>query len=260
MRLRGALVAGLGIAAVALVLAPVMIWSVAQQWFPPALWPQSVGGRGFGELARSGALDATLASTGVAAATAALALLLAYPAGRALGLHRFRGRGALRTWLLAPVLFPPMAAALGLHAGFLRLGLADTAAGVVLAHLVPALPYAVSVLAASFAGLDPGYEAVARNLGARPLRVWFTVTLPGVWPGLVVAGLFAFLVSWSQVALTLVVGGGVVVTLPVLLFGVASGGDLMLTAAACVAFLVPVFLLLPVTARALTGTGLGGRG
>jgi len=121
-------------------------------------------------------------------------------------------------------MLPPTAAALGLHSGFLHLGLADTELGVVLSHLVPALPYTVSAIAATFSGFDARYEAVARNLGASRLRVFTSVTLP------------------------------------VLLFGLASGGDLHLTAAACVAFLVPVFLLLPVTARALTGSLPGGRG
>ena len=258
-RWRGIALALVAMAAVGGVLAPLALWSVGEQWFPPALLPQVFGLRGFREVARSGALSAAGASLGVASSTAILALLLAYPAGRALGLGPFRGRATLQTWLLLPALFPPTAAALGLHSGFIHLGLADTVGGVVLAHLVPALPYAVAVLTATFASFDIRYEEVSRNLGAGALRVFFTVTLPLTWPGLLVATLFAFLVSWSQYVLTLVVGGGVVITLPVLLFGLASGGDLHLTGAACVTFLVPVLLLLPVAARALTGTVAGGQ-
>jgi len=260
MKARGLMVALLAFVAIAAVLLPLALWSVAQQWFPPALWPQKFGLRGLREVARSGAVSATIASALVASAVALLSAVIAYPAGRALGLATFRGHVAMRTWLIAPALLPPMAAALGLHSGFIRLGLADTTLGVVLSHLVPALPYAVSVIAATFSGFDARYETVARNLGASRLRVLTAVTLPLIWPGLLVAVLFTFLVSWSQYALTLIVGGGVVITLPVLLFGLASGGDLHLTAAACVAFLVPVLLLLPVTARALTGSALGGRG
>lgn len=242
------------------VLAPVLIWSVADQWFAPALWPQALGLRGFRALASSGVGPATVASVAIAAASAGLATALAYPAGRALGLSDFRGKSALRVFLFSPVLFPPMAAALGMHSSFIRLGLADTSFGVVLAHVVPALPYAIGAIAAAFERFDPRYEDVARTLGASRLRVLGTVTLPLVWPGLAVGALFAFLVSWSQYALTLVIGGGVVITLPVLLFGLASGGDLQVTAAACVAFLIPVLLLTPITARALQGTRLGGRG
>ncbi len=260
MRVRGLMVALLGCLATTAVLLPLALWSVAQQWFPPALLPQILGLRGFREVARSGAPSAMMASLLIASAVAALSVVIAYPAGRALGLATFRGRAALRIWLMAPALLPPTAAALGLHSGFIHLGLADTELGVVLSHLVPALPYTVGAIASTFSGFDARYEAVARNLGASRLQVFTTVTVPLTWPGLMVAALFAFLVSWSQYALTLVVGGGVVITLPVLLFGLASGGDLHLTAAACVAFLVPIFLLLPVTARALTGSVLGGRG
>ncbi|MFO0601098.1 MAG: ABC transporter permease subunit [Myxococcaceae bacterium] len=241
-------------------LVPLLVWAFADRWFAPALWPQELGLRGFRALGSGGAGSATATSIAVSLAATAVTLLLAWPAGRALGLARFRGREVLRLVLLAPVLFPAMATALGMHAGFIRLGLADALLGVVLSHIVPALPYAVATLAASFEGFDARYEDVARSLGCARTRIFFSVTLPLMWPGLVTAGLFAFLVSWSQYALTLVMGGGVVVTLPVLLFGLASGGDLEVTAAATLAFLFPAMALMPITARVLGGSNLGGRG
>lgn len=247
-------------AAVGAVLLPLLVWAFADRWFAPALWPQELGLRGFRALGSEGVGSATVTSLGVSLATMALTLLVAWPAGRALGLARFRGREALRLVLLAPILFPPMATALGMHAGFIRLGLADTALGVVLSHVVPALPYAVGALAASFERFDARYEEVARSLGGGRARVFFNVTMPLVWPGVVTAALFAFLVSWSQYSLTLVMGGGVVVTLPVLLFGLASGGDLEVTAAAALTFLLPAIALTPITARVLGGSNLGGRG
>lgn len=247
------------VGAVLAVLVPVALWAFADRWFAPALWPQQLGLRGVEALWSNGVLEATGTSIAVSLAATAVTLALAWPAARSLGTRRFRGREAVRLALLAPVIFPPMATALGMHSGFIRLGLADSVMGVVLSHVVPALPYAIGALSASFEAFDPRYEELARSLGGRPVRVFFTVTLPLMWPGLVTAALFAFLVSWSQYALTLVMGGGVVVTLPVLLFGLSSGGDLEVTAAASLAFLVPALLLSPWTARAHRGTAPGGR-
>jgi putative spermidine/putrescine transport system permease protein len=83
---------------------------------------------------------------------------------------------------------------------------------VVFVHLIPAAPYAVLILAGAFANYDADYEAQARTLGAGPLRVLWYVTLPALAPSLVVAGLFAFLISWSQYVLTLLIGGGQVLS------------------------------------------------
>ena len=77
-----------------------------------------------------------------------------------------------------------------------------------------------------------------------------------------VAGLFAFLVSWSQYVLTLLIGGGQVVTLPVLLFSSVPGGDSASIAAQSLLFVGPGLLILLVTSRYLSGedTALQGFG
>ena len=76
-------------------------------------------------------------------------------------------------------------------------------------------------------------------------------------PGLVVAGFFAFIVSWSQYVLTLQIGGGKVLTLPVLLVSTASGGDVAITGALTIVYALPVVVLLVVTSRQLVRAGLG---
>ncbi|NJN55262.1 MAG: ABC transporter permease subunit, partial [Anaerolineae bacterium] len=90
------------------------------------------------------------------------------------------------------------------------------------AHLVPVMPYLVLVLMAAFANYNLDYEGQARVLGARPYQVFRHVTLPAIWPGLMVGCLFAFLISWSQYLLTLIIGGGQVLTLSVLLFSLCQ--------------------------------------
>jgi putative spermidine/putrescine transport system permease protein len=62
-----------------------------------------------------------------------------------------------------------------------------------------------------------------------------------------------FLISWSQYALTLLVGGGRVLTLPLLLFAFAGSGDLSLAAALSLVFVAPAVVILLLTARLVTG-------
>jgi putative spermidine/putrescine transport system permease protein len=114
---------------------------------------------------------------------------------------------------------------------FVRLGLADQSAGVALVHLVPALPYTVLAMTGAYATYDVRPEDAARTLGASRFAVLRHVTWPALAPALLTAATLAFLVSWSEYLMTVLVGGGVVTTLPLLLFSTAAGsGNQALTA------------------------------
>ena len=234
---------------------PLLIWSVAHGWRFPDLLPQTWSGAAWGYALSpvSGVLQSFANTTLIAAATTLLAAVIGIPAGRALGLYRFRGRGLVTLLLLAPALLPGLAVVFGLHGLFLRLGLTGTVPGVILAHLIPVLPYMTLIMAAVFARFDPAYEAQARSLGATPAQTFRSVTLPAILPGLLTGAFFAFLVSWSQYLLTLAIGGGRVQTLPLLLFSYASAGRNDITAAIALLYILPGLLVLIVTARQITG-------
>ncbi len=239
-------------------LLPLAIWSVAHGWRFPAIWPAewSLKAWAFALSPASGVLQSLGTTTLVAAATTVLAALVGVPAGRALGLYRFRGKGLVLLLLVAPAILPGIAVALGLHGIFLRLGLTGTIPGVVLAHLIPVLPYMTLVMAAVFAGFDTDAEDQARSLGARPMQVFAHVTLPAILPGLLTGALFAFLVSWSQYLLTLSIGGGKVQTLPLVLFSFATSGRNDVTGAVAMIYILPGLVALALTARHLTGRNL----
>ncbi len=234
-------------------LLPLVVWAVAGPWRYPALLPGGLSSRGLRLLVdpESDVLTGLVTSLGIGAAVTVLALLVGVPAGRALGLYRFRGRRLVQFLLLAPAIVPGLAALLGTQVFFLRYGLADTVQGVVLVQLVPAVPYVTLVMAGAFGNYDVGYEDQARLLGAGPWRALTHVTLPALRPALVVAAFFAFLISWSEYVLTLLIGGGVVKTLPLLLFAYARGSDLTEAAAVALLLVTPPLLLVALLARDL---------
>jgi putative spermidine/putrescine transport system permease protein len=243
-------------------LVPLLVWSFARGWRFPDLLPRewSMQACEFALSDRSGVLESLGVTVLVAALATILSIIVGVPAGRALGLYRFRGKGIVELMILAPVIVPGIAVALGLHAVFLQLGLTNTLAGVVLVHLVPTLPYMTLVMASIFANHDTAFEEQARSLGASPLQTFRHVTLPAIMPGIIVGGLFAFLVSWSQYVLTLLIGGGRVITLPLLLFNYASAGRNDITGAIGVIYVLPGVLILLLTARHLTGANAAVRG
>lgn len=245
---------------VVLPVVPLLLWAGAGSWPPGELLPAAPTARGLRLVADDRVLAALGTSTLVATLVATLACAVGLPAGRALGLHAFRGRRLVQFVLLAPVLVPPIAVALGLQVTFLRVGLDATVAGVVLVHLVPTVPYAALLLGAAYANLGEAHEQQARVLGAGPWRAVRHASLPLLRPALLTTWLLAFLVSWSEYVLTLLIGGGRVTTLPLLLFSAVESSDRTAAAALGLVVVVPPVVLVLLAARVLVSERVAAAG
>ncbi|MDA9930981.1 ABC transporter permease subunit [Alphaproteobacteria bacterium] len=236
-------------------LVPLAIWSFAKGWFFPDLLPQRWSMRAweytFSDTA--GVIDSLGLTIGISLAATFLSVLVGVPAGRALGMYKFKGKGAIELLILAPTIVPGIAVALGIHSVFIGMGLTNSVQGVILVHLIPTLPYMTLVMSGIFSNYDAAFEDQARSLGASAVKTFWYVTLPAILPGIIVGGLFAFLVSWSQYILTLLIGGGRVVTLPLLLFNFASAGRSDITGAIGIIYIIPGIIILTLTARHLSG-------
>ncbi|GAB4181234.1 MAG: ABC transporter permease subunit [Roseiflexaceae bacterium] len=252
--IRGASI-GLRILAALLLIGPIaalILYAFSVRWFFPQVlpteWTSAPLLRQLSDPRIQSAIGASLIMAG---ATTLVALLLGLPAARVLGMRRFRGRSLVLFILFLPQVVPPLAIGMGLNVLFLQLGLAGSLLGVVLVHLVPVLPYTIAAMIGLFERYDEGYELQAATLGASPGVVWYRVMLPLIGPGLAVAALFAFLVSWSQYVLTLLIGGGRVITLPILLFAAVSGGNPTSIAGLALLFAAPPVLAIVLAARTL---------
>lgn len=245
-------------------LIPLVIWSFAFRWPFPLLWPESWSMNAwilaFSE--STGVLNAIWDSVVIATIVTLVSVIISIPAGRGLGMYNFKGKRFVEFFLLAPTIVPPLAVILGILVLFIRYGLADTFLGVILVQLSPIMPYVVLVMAGVFSNYNPEFEEQARSLGAGPIRTFWYVTLPAIFPGMMVAGLFAFLISWSQYITTLLIGGGVIKTLPLVLFTLAGTNDTSLTASVSIIFVLPAVLILLISSRYVTGedAAIGGIG
>lgn len=243
------------VVAFVLLLTPIIVFTLyafSTRWFYPQVIPNTWTLEPFArQLSDPRVHRALWQSLWIALLVTGGSLLVAYPAARALGTREFAAKGLVSLLLFLPTIVPPLAIGMGLNIVMLRTGLAGTVPAVVLVHLIPVLPYTVFALAGVFARYDENYEHQATVLGAGRLRVLLLVTLPLVWPGVAVAALFAFLISWSQYLLTLLIGGGQVITLPLLLFSAVSGGNPSTIAVLSLLFAAPPFIAIVLTARYL---------
>lgn len=225
-------------------LLPVALWAVSERWSGRAALPQELGLDGWRTALDAGLLPALARSVLLGAVVAALATPLGAWTGRLLGWRLVRHPRVLVVALLLPVLLPPLAVAMGLDVVVLRIGVPGTVA-VVAVLVVLALPYTALTAATGYAQLGPEPEEQARTLGASAAQARRLVTWPALRRSLAVAAALAFLVGWSDYVVTLLLGGGQLVTLPVLLAATASGaGNEPTTAALAVVAASPAVLLL----------------
>jgi len=201
--------------------------------------PQRWGLRGLGSALHEGAPAALGHSALLGLAVAALATTAGALAGRALALGQVPAARLVTVLLVAPVAVPGFVLAVGLDAVLLRARVPGLV-GVVLVLTVAALPYTTWVMRVAYGAYDLGYEPEARTLGATPRQ------LPLLAPALSGAAFLAFLVAWSDYVVTLLVGGGRLVTVPLLVASTAAavGNEPEVAALSLTALLPPLVLLL----------------
>lgn len=222
-------------------LAILTLASVGSDWFFPALLPGTISLAGWRNVVGTGALlgPALLVSVVLALATGMGAMVFGAFAGSAIaaasGWRRVVGAGAA----FLPVAAPPVAVATGLHATLLGAGLGSSIVGVFIAHLVPACGYTTLFFLGIFTVREGGHEDAARTLGAGPLNVLRRVTVPMMRRELFEALLLGAIVSWGQVALTLVAGGGSVRTLPLEVMDYLVAGQDQLAATGSLLLVIP---------------------
>jgi trehalose/maltose transport system permease protein len=143
-------------------------------------------------------LRALLNSTIVAGSVTLIALGLGATAGYALGRFKFRGRSAVLYLMLSMTIFPQIAILGALYTMINRFELYDTLRALVFSYMILVLPFTVWVLTSFMRALPKDLEEAAYVDGASPLQTFYRVMLPLVAPGLVTAGLLAFIAAWNE--------------------------------------------------------------
>lgn len=144
-----------------------------------------------------------------------VSVVLAVPAAIALVRHKFPFGDALQAFLLSPLSLPTIILAIGLLFFVARIGLAGSFAALVAGHAVITVPYVLRTVLGVYAGVNREVEEAATVLGARYMQTFRYVTLPLIAPGLLAGGLFAFLLSFDEVAVALLLSNSDTTTLPV---------------------------------------------
>ena len=222
------------------------IQAFADEWRAPNLIPQRFGLRGIERVLNDGLLPEAIANSTVVAIAAAIAgVLVAWPAARSLA--ELESPRAVWIVVILPLLLPPLVVGEGLRVWFLRLGLADSLVGLVLAHLVFVVPYCILVLTPGFTPELRNREAAANMLTGDTWQRIGSVTLPGTRRQVALALALGFTISWAQYGTSLGVGGGVAM-LP-LLFVPLVRADPQVAAVLDLVVIAPPLIALAISQR-----------
>ncbi|MFF7154307.1 ABC transporter permease subunit [Streptomyces sp. NPDC008139] len=168
---------------------------------------------------QDGVMDAFVGSLWIGALVAVLAVLLGSAGAVALVRYRFRGSGVVQSALFSPVVVPKIAFGFAVFMLLARAGLPSGRWAVVLAHTVATVPFVIVLLSAALTRADRTLDYAAIDLGASPLRAFLRTTLPQIAPALLISGVFAFLVSFNEIDLSIFLLTSDQQTLPVWMYG-----------------------------------------
>lgn len=154
----------------------------------------------------------------VVLAVVVLAGLLGVPAAYAMARRDFPGKKLVMLLFLLPLLVPPITYGIPMATVLYKTGLGGTMAGVVLANLVPTVPFVILVMIPFIEQIDPRIEAAARVFGAGTLRLFIHVLLPILAPGVLAALLLVLVRTIGMFELTFLTAGPTSQTLVVALY------------------------------------------
>jgi putative spermidine/putrescine transport system permease protein len=199
-------------------IASVMVNSIGTRWFTtwlPAGWTTRWYVLAWNEFQLP---DILIVTVEVVGAVVLLSGLLGVPAAYAMARREFPGKRFILLLFLLPLLVPPITYGIPMATVLYQAHLAGTIWGVILANLVPSLPFVVLIMIPFVEQIDPRVEAAARVFGAGTWRLFAQVLVPLLTPGILAAMLLVLVRTVAMFELTFLTSGPSSQTLVVALY------------------------------------------
>lgn len=182
--------------------------------------------------------------------------LICLPAAYAFSRYRFPGRQFLLLSLFATNAFPKFGLYIALAGLFYSLNLMGSFLGVVIVQLLGTIVFMTWIPAAAFSAVPRSLEEAARDVGARPLRVFFRVTFPLAAPGILVAMILSFLAAFDEAQGTFLVGVPNYITMPTEMYTLVLNYPASVAAVFSILLSIPSIILLSLVRKHVMGGAL----
>jgi putative spermidine/putrescine transport system permease protein len=157
----------------------------------------------------------TWVSFQVAIATMLVSTFLGVLASFPLVRGKFGYKGPINTFIVSPLIIPVIVISVVLYGFFSKMGMVGTKVGLTLGHSLLAIPFVVITVSAALKGFDVTLEKAAMSLGASRLQTFFKITFPLIRPGIISGALFALIISFDEIVISMFICGIHSKTLPV---------------------------------------------
>ena len=221
-----------------------MIWTVASRWTYPSLIPTDYSLRGFEYILNTENIKVLINSLYISFILVFISIIIIMPAAKAIAIYEFKGKKLFELLVMSPIIVPMISVAMGIHIAFLRQGIANSIIGVIIINILPCIPYSVKMIADVYKLVGDKLELQAKVLGANSFNTFRYITLPLILPGIIGASSMCFIISFSQYFLTMLIGGGNVITYPMIMFPYIQSGDRTIASLYSLVFLIVSIIVL----------------
>jgi len=190
-------------------------------------------------------LESIWTSVAIAALATVLAIVIGILAALVVSRSDMKGKRIVSTVFIAPLILPTIVIGAALLQYANALGFARSFFALVVGHTVIVVPYVLRTVLASLERFDQSVEEASHDLGGTAVSTFFLITLPIIKPGLVAGALFAFIISWINVELSIFNATADLMPIPVKLFNyVQYAVDPMLAAVSATTIYVAIIAVI----------------
>jgi putative spermidine/putrescine transport system permease protein len=237
----------------------VLVNSLSTQWFG-TWWPKGLTPHYYADAWKEFALyDVLKVTLQVSLAVVVISILIGVPAAYALARRNFPGKRVAMLLFLLPIMVPPIAYGIPLATVLYKYQLGGTLTGVILANLVPSVPFVVLTMTPFIEQIDQKIESAARMCGASTFAIFRKILFPLLIPGVLAASVLVLVRTVGMFELTFLTAGPSDQTLVVTLFYSMSAAGIrsqQATDAMAVIYMTMMLVLLVIALRFVNPTQL----
>lgn len=161
--------------------------------------------------------DSLLTTLLIVILTMFINFIIGTPIASFMARENFRGKKFIEFLIILPLIIPTMVSTMGIQFAFIKLNLIETILGVAIVHSVTTMPYYIQSMRAGYVTLNKDYINLGKVLGADAMERFFKITLPIIYPSFLVGMSLVIVISLAQYLVTFIIGGGQIMTLPILM-------------------------------------------
>lgn len=178
-------------------------------------------------LFESKSIESLVVTTEIVIIAIVINIIIGTPVAIFMAKEKFKYKYIVEILIYLPLIIPALVTTIGIQYFFIKIDLIDTILGVAIVHSLSTLPYYIQSIREGYKTLNKNYEKLGKILGMNKSRVFYKMLLPMILPSFIVAISMVIIVSLVQYITTFIIGGGTIITYPMLMMPYLMDGNIV---------------------------------